>query len=106
MNNDLEITYTYQHKETGDRLQRTFKISEIKRGEDDAHLAIIPDYEFIGMSCSLCDDFAIGAAALSGGLKMRGEPGIPNVDFFAKRAIQQGVDMLTEALNKWHEEND
>jgi hypothetical protein len=58
------------------------------------------------MSCPLCEKFAIGAAALSGGLKMRREPGIPNVDFFAKRQIQQGVDMLAEALNKWHEEND
>lgn len=106
MNQNLKITYTYQHKETGDRLRRTFSISEIKAGEDDAHLVIIPGYEFIGMSCPLCEKFAIGAAALSGGLKMRGEPGIPDVDFFAKRAIQQGVDMLAEALNKWHEEND
>jgi hypothetical protein len=106
MNQNLKITYTYQHKETGDRLQRTFTLSEIKAGEDDAHLVIIPGYEFISMSCPLCEKFAIGAAALSGGLKMRGEPGIPDVDFFAKRQIQQGVDMLTEALNKWHEEND
>lgn len=69
MNPNFKITYTYQHKETGSRLQRTFTLSEIKAGEDDAHLAIIPGYELIGISCPLCD-------------------------------------MLTEALNKWHEEND
>lgn len=73
MNPNFKITYTYQHKETGSRLQRTFTLSEIKAGEDDAHLAIIPGYELIGISCPLCEKFAIGAAALSGGLKMRGE---------------------------------
>ena len=47
MNLNLKITYTYQHKESGNRLQRTFSISEIKAGEDDAHLAIIPGYELV-----------------------------------------------------------
>lgn len=103
--NDLEITYTYGHKQTGARQQRTFRLSEIKRGEDDAHLALLPDYELIRVECPLCTDFAIGAAALKGGLDMRGEPGIPNADFFATRQIQQGVDLLEKALEKWHEEN-
>jgi hypothetical protein len=48
MNQDIKITYTYQNKETGNRLQRTFSIAEIKAGEDDAHLALIPGYELIG----------------------------------------------------------
>jgi hypothetical protein len=53
MNQNLKITYTYQHKETGDRLQRTFTLSEIKAGEDDAHLAIIPGYEIEKISTEL-----------------------------------------------------
>jgi len=39
-----KIAYTYINAE-GNRLQRTFTLSEIKAGEDDAHLAIIPGYE-------------------------------------------------------------
>jgi hypothetical protein len=53
MNQNLKITYTYQHKESGNRLQRTFTLSEIKAGEDDAHLAIIPGYEIEKISTEL-----------------------------------------------------
>ena len=54
MNQDVKITYTYQNKETGNRLQRTFSISEIKAGEDDAHMAIIPGYELEKVECNKC----------------------------------------------------
>lgn len=48
-----KITYTYINAE-GKRLQRTFTISEIKAGEDDAHMAIIPGYELEKVECSKC----------------------------------------------------
>lgn len=105
MKTDLKITYTYQHKTTGDRQRRTFLLSEIKRGEDDAHLAIIPDYELIGVDCPLCEDFAIAAAAMKGGLDMRGDPAIPNANFFATRHIQMAVDLSAKALEIWEQQN-
>ena len=66
MNQNIKITYTYQNKETGNRLQRTFSISEIKAGEDDAHLAIIPGYELIGVEGA---DFAELVTELATALK-------------------------------------
>jgi hypothetical protein len=47
---DLRVIYHYENPKTGDKLQRTFAISEIKRGEDDAHLKLIPNFEFVGMA--------------------------------------------------------
>lgn len=49
MKKDILITYYYQHEETGRMLERDFWVSEIKRGEDDAHLKLIPNYVFVGM---------------------------------------------------------
>ena len=66
MNLNLKITYTYQHKESGNRLQRTFSISEIKAGEDDAHLAIIPGYELVRIED---EDFAEFVTELATALK-------------------------------------
>lgn len=40
------VVYVYRNEE-GKILQRTFSIAEIKRGEDDAHLAIMPGYKLI-----------------------------------------------------------
>lgn len=48
-----KIAYTYINAE-GNRLQRTFTLSEIKAGEDDAHLAIIPGYELERIECNKC----------------------------------------------------
>lgn len=99
--NNLKLLYTYINKE-GNRLQRTFTIAEIKAGEDDAHLAIIPGYELTSIECPLCSDFAIGAAALRGGLNLRGEP---FADALATKQIQCGVDKLQTALDKWKEDH-
>jgi hypothetical protein len=96
-----KIAYTYINAE-GNRLQRTFSLSEIKAGEDDAHLAIIPGYELERIECPLCSDFAIGAAALRGGLNLRGEP---FADALATKQIQCGVDKLQTTLDKWKEEH-
>lgn len=59
MNKDLKITYHYQHDETGHMTERTFSISEIKRGEDDAHLALIPRYSFVGMELAKDKDKSV-----------------------------------------------
>lgn len=48
-----KITYTYINSE-GKRLQRTFRLSEIKAGEDDAHLEIIPGYAVEKVECNKC----------------------------------------------------
>jgi hypothetical protein len=48
-----KITYTYINAE-GKRLQRTFTLSEIKAGEDDAHLLIIPGYKIERVECNKC----------------------------------------------------
>lgn len=103
--NDPKMTYTYRHKQTGDTQQRTFRLSEIKRGEDDAHLELLPDYELFTIECPLCSKFAIAAAAIRGGLNMRGQQGIPNADFFATRQIQTGIDLSDKALEEWKGEN-
>ena len=50
MQKDLSIIFHYQHEDTGALTQRTFKISEIRAGEDVAHLAILRRYYFIGMT--------------------------------------------------------
>lgn len=47
---DAEIIYHYQNEESGRRYVRTFKISEIKAGEDGGHLLTIPGFVFVGMS--------------------------------------------------------
>lgn len=48
---DVKVTYHYENKKTGDRLQRTFwVIADIKHGNDDGHLKLIPNFEFVGIS--------------------------------------------------------
>ena len=49
--NDVQVTYHYVNKHTGDKLQRTFwVIKDIKVGNDDGHLKLIPNFEFVGIS--------------------------------------------------------
>ena len=43
MRKDLKLVYFYRNKDDK-RLQRTFWLSEIKQGEDEAHLKLIPGY--------------------------------------------------------------
>lgn len=97
--NNPKMIYAYRHKETGHRQQRIFLLSEIKAGEDDAHLAILPDYELVSIDCELCVDFGIAAARLYGALDMQGEAYIP--DLIAKKSLVDAIEDIKRCFEKW-----
>jgi hypothetical protein len=46
----LRITYHYHCFDTSEDSQRTFTLAEIKAGEDEAHMALIPGFVFVGVT--------------------------------------------------------
>jgi hypothetical protein len=43
----IRIVYHYENK-TGERLQRSFSLQDIRDGVDKSHIKLIPGYKFIG----------------------------------------------------------